>query len=173
MPIRKIGDKEPVFQGEVYLADSSYLIGSVILESGVSVWYGSVIRADLNSIEIGKSSNIQENVLIHPTEEKGVKIGKLVTIGHGAIVHACTVGNRVLIGINAVILDGAVIGDDSIIAAQSIVLSGTTIPSGSLVAGVPGKVIRSLTEEEIKNLTEHALKYELLAKSQLDRVGGE
>ncbi len=172
MPVVSIGNKIPVFKGNVYISESAYLIGSVSLGDGVSVWYGAVIRADLNTIEIGENSNIQENVVIHPTEEREVKIGKMVTIGHGAVVHACNVGDGVLVGINAVILDGAIIGDYSIIAAQSIILGEAVIPPKSLVAGIPGKVIRTISEEEIKNLTVHAKKYGELAKGQLLLKGG-
>lgn len=112
--------------------------------------------------------------MLHPTAENEVVVGDLVTIGHGAIVHACKVGTGSLIGMNATILDGAEIGDYSIVAAQSVVLTGSIIPPRSLVAGVPGKVIRTLSDKEVEELKSHSLTYEELAKKSLPLIkGGE
>ncbi len=164
----------PTIKGMIYVADEAQIIGSVYLDEGASVWYGAVIRADLNSIYIGKCTNIQEHAVLHPTTEKEVVVGDYVTIGHGAIIHACRVGTGSLIGMNATILDGAEIGDYSIVAAQTVVLTGSIIPPRSLVAGVPGKIIRTLSEEEVENLKIHNSNYHELAKKSLPQViGGE
>lgn len=172
--IKPFFDRFPIFKGTVYVADEAQIIGSVYLDEGASVWYGAVIRADLNNIYIGKSTNIQEQAVLHPTVEKEVVVGDYVTVGHGAIVHACKVGTGSLIGMNATILDGAEIGDHSIVAAQTVILTGSIIPPRSLVAGVPGKIIRTLSEEEVEELKSHSLIYEELAKKSLTQVtGGE
>lgn len=172
--IKPFFNRIPTIKGMIYVADDAHIIGSAHLDERVSVWYGAVIRADLNSIYIGKCTNIQEHAVLHPTTEKEVVVGDYVTIGHGAIIHACRVGTGSLIGMNATILDGAEIGDYSIVAAQTVVLTGSIIPPRSLVAGVPGKIIRTLSEEEVENLKIHNSNYHELAKKSLPQViGGE
>ena len=143
----------------VFMADGAKIVGDVEMGEGCSVWYNAVIRADSNSVKIGENSNIQDNAVIHTSSGAGVQIGDNVTIGHGAIVHGCTVGNNVMIGMGAIVLNGAVIGENSIIGAGTLVTQGKIIPAGSLAFGNPVKVVRELTDEEIKSITDNANSY--------------
>jgi carbonic anhydrase/acetyltransferase-like protein (isoleucine patch superfamily) len=143
----------------VYIAQGAVVIGDVTLGDRSSVWYNAVVRGDINRIEIGSDSNIQDNAVIHLADDYPCVIGKFVTVGHSAIVHACTVGDEVLVGMGATILDGAVIGEQSIIGANSLVTQGAEIPPGSLVLGSPGKVVRALTEAQRRDLKTWAQKY--------------
>lgn len=124
-----------------------------------SIWYNAVARGDINRIEIGHHSNVQDSAVLHLADEYGCIIGNYVTVGHSAIVHACTVGDECLIGMGAVILDGAVIGEQSLIGARALVTQRTQVPSGSLVMGSPAKVVRALTAEERAGLKYWAEKY--------------
>lgn len=154
---------------KVFIADTAKLIGDVRLGEKVSIWFGAVLRADIARIEIGDLSNIQDNVVIHVDKDVPTIIGRGVTVGHGAIIHACRISDYALIGMGAILLDNCVIGDHSIIAAGTVITPGKEIPPGVLVMGVPGKIVRELTEEEKKGLEEHALNYWELAKSYLMR----
>lgn len=136
-----------------FIAPSADIIGDVTLGEESSVWFNTTIRGDVHFIEIGKRSNVQDNTCIHVTNRTHpTKIGDQVTIGHSAMVHGCTIKDRVLIGIKAVVLDGAVIESDCIIAAGSLVTPGKTMPSGWLCMGSPAKPVRKLTEEEIQSI---------------------
>ncbi|MBC7331835.1 MAG: gamma carbonic anhydrase family protein [Synergistetes bacterium] len=154
---------------KVFIADTAKLIGDVRLGEKVSVWFGAVLRGDIAPIEIGDLSNIQDNVVIHVDKGVPTIIGRGVTVGHGAIIHACKVNDYALIGMGAILLDNCIIGDHSIIAAGTVITPGREIPPGVLVMGIPGKVVRELTEEEKRNLEEHALNYWELAKTYLTR----
>jgi len=136
----------------------------VTLAEDVSIWHGAVLRGDMAPISIGARTNIQDGAILHVGENQPCSVGEDVTIGHRAIVHACTVGNRCLIGMGAIILNGAVIGDDCIVGAGSLIPGGKTIPPRSLVMGIPGKVVRSLSDEEVANLPQHAQNYIVMAK---------
>ena len=125
---------------DVYIHPSAVLLGDVTIGKNSSVWPGASIRADFNSITIGRYTSIQDNCVIHATPFNGTEVGDYVTVGHSAVLHACKVGNNVLVGMNSTILDGAVIGDNSVVAAGSVVLPKTVVPEGSLVIGVPGKI---------------------------------
>ena len=151
--------KSPALGQGVYIAEGAVVVGDVRIGDHASVWYNAVVRADLQFIEIGAYSNVQDNVVLHVTEELPCRIGKWVTIGHSATVHACTVGDEVLIGIGAVVLDGAEIGPRSIIGAQALVPPGMKVPEGSLVLGVPGRVVRTLSQEEQARLRSWAEHY--------------
>jgi len=124
-----------------------------------SVWYGAVLRGDINRIVVGHHSNIQDNAVLHLADDYPCLLGHWVTVGHGAIVHACKVGDEVLVGMGAVILDGAVIGKQSLIGARALVTQGMKIPPGSLVLGTPAKVVRKLTTAERAGLKWWAQKY--------------
>jgi len=124
-----------------------------------SVWYGAVLRGDINRIVVGHHSNIQDNAVLHLADDFPCLLGNWVTVGHGAIVHACQVGNEVLIGMGAVVLDGAVIGRQSLIGAKALVTQGARIPPGSLVLGAPARVVRKLTPAERAGLKWWAEKY--------------
>jgi carbonic anhydrase/acetyltransferase-like protein (isoleucine patch superfamily) len=148
----KIGKK-------VFIAKTATVIGDVTLGTESSVWYGAVLRGDINRIIVGHHSNIQDNAVLHLADDFPCVVGNWVTVGHGAIVHACKVGDEVLVGMGAVILDGAVIGKQSIIGAKALVTQGTKIPPGSLVLGTPAKVVRKLTIAERAGLKWWAEKY--------------
>ena len=158
--IQSFNGNRPDIHEKSFIADNSSIIGEVHISEDVSIWFGAVVRGDINSINIGKGSNIQDNCVIHVgKDDNKTNIGEYVTIGHGAIVHGSTVENHCLIGMGAIILDGAEIGSYSIIGAGSLVPQGKKIPSGVLCLGSPAKVIRFLTEEEKASLHESAQKY--------------
>ncbi|OZG70117.1 gamma carbonic anhydrase family protein [Hahella sp. CCB-MM4] len=142
-----------------FIADTATLIGEVVLEDQASVWFGAVVRADNDVILIGPQSNIQDQAVLHTDPGIKLKIGKGVTVGHHAILHGCEVGDYSLIGINAVILNNARIGRYCIIGANALIPENAVIPDGSLVVGSPGKVKRSLNEQERKALESGALHY--------------
>ncbi len=153
----------PAVDPTAYLAPGAHVIGAVRIGPRASVWPGCVLRGDINAIEIGEGSNVQDGTIVHLADAQGVLIGKQVTIGHACVIHACTVEDRCLIGMHATILDGATIGEESIVGAHTLVTKGTQVPPGSLVMGVPGKVIRPLTTKERDDLPTWAEKYEKVA----------
>jgi len=164
--IKNYKEKMPKIHPSCYISETADIIGEVTLEEDVNVWFGTVIRGDENYVKVGRGTNIQDNCTLHIARDLPCILGENVTVGHGAIVHACTIGDRVLVGMGAIILNGAVIEDDVIIGAGSLVPPGRRIPSGSMVMGTPGKVVRSLTKEEMdyfevsaKNYVELALDY--------------
>jgi len=147
----------PEIRDSVFVAASADVVGRVTLDEESSIWYNATLRGDINSISIGPKSNVQDNAVIHLADDRGCHVGELVTVGHSAILHACTVKNEVLIGMGACVLDGCVVGERSIIGANALVTGGTIIPPGSLVLGSPAKVIKTLDikdQEEIKNWAE-------------------
>lgn len=151
--------KQPVLGAGVYIARGGVVIGDVTLGDHSSVWYNAVLRGDINRIVVGHHSNIQDNAVLHLADDFGCVIGNWVTIGHSAIVHACTVGDECLIGMGATILDGAEIGEQSIIGANSLVTQYSKFPPGSLVLGSPAKVVRIMSTEERAGLKVWAQKY--------------
>ena len=151
--------KAPALGAGVYIARGAVVVGDVTLEDHSSVWYNAVLRGDINRIVVGHHSNVQDNAVLHLADELPCLIGSYVTIGHSAIVHACTVGDECLIGMGATILDGAVIGGQSIVGANALVTQGTQIPPGSLVLGSPAKVVRHLSPQERASLRSWAAKY--------------
>ena len=153
----------PNIDDTCFIAHSSEIIGKVEINDQSSVWYGAVIRGDMANITIGKRTNVQDNATIHVSTGFPTVIGDDVTIGHNAIVHGATLGNRVLIGMGSIILDGAVIEDDVVIGAGALIPPGKTIPSKSLVVGSPGKVIRNLDDEALQSLIKSADTYVLEA----------
>ncbi|MFW5967778.1 MAG: gamma carbonic anhydrase family protein [Persicimonas sp.] len=148
----------------VYIAPGAKVIGRVRMGSKASVWYNAVIRGDLEPIEIGPRTNVQDNSVIHiESGEFPTIIGADVTIGHKALIHACTIEDNCLIGMGSIILDGATIEENSLIAAGAVVTPGTTIPAGSLAVGTPARVVRQVTDEEIASFGESAAHYVELA----------
>lgn len=146
--------------GEYWVAPNAQVMGKVILESGVGIWFGVVLRGDNDPIFVGEGTNIQENTAIHTDAGYPVTIGKNCTIGHNAIIHGCTIGDNSLIGMGATVLNGAVIGRNCLIGAGALVTEGKVIPDGSLVVGMPAKAIRSLDADTIEGLTQSALHYQ-------------
>lgn len=143
----------------VYIADGAKVVGDVEIGKNSSVWFNAVIRADSDNVKIGENSNVQDNAVVHTSKDFGVRIGDNVTIGHGAIVHGCTVEDNVLIGMGAIVLDGAVIEKNCIIGAGSLVTQTKVIPAGSLAFGNPIRVLRQLTDDEIRSITDNAISY--------------
>src|SRR5579863_8119544 len=140
--------KAPKIGRGVFTAKTATVIGDVTLGAQSSVWYSAVVRGDINRIAVGHHTNVQDNAVLHVADDYPCIVGNWVTIGHGAIVHACKVGDEVLVGMGAVILDGAVVGKQSLIGAKALVTQGTKIPPGSMVLGAPAKVVRKLSPEE-------------------------
>lgn len=159
MPLHRYLEYEPTVDQTAFVASSADVIGRVNLAPESSVWYHATLRGDINSISIGPKSNVQDNAVIHLSDDFGCHLGELVTVGHSALLHACEVKNEVLIGMGAIVLDGAVIGERSIIGAGSLVTSHVKIPPGSLVLGSPAKVVRTLTLDEQKKVRSWADKY--------------
>ena len=158
------GDKRPRFAGEVFLAPNCAVIGDVELGARVSIWYGAVIRGDVNSIRIGADTNVQDGVVMHGTlGEWPVIVGERVSIGHHATAHGCVIEDDVLIGIGARVLDGARVGAFSLIAAGALVREGMVVPPRSLVIGVPGVVKRELSERELEIIRRTPGRYRKLA----------
>jgi len=151
--------KKPSLGEGVYIATGAMVLGDVTLGEYSSVWYNAVLRGDINRIVVGHHSNIQDNAVLHLADDFPCRIGNYVTVGHSAVVHACTVEDEVLVGMGAVILDGAVVGKQSIIGAKALVTQGTRIPPRSMVLGAPAKVVRALTRKERAGLKAWAKKY--------------
>jgi carbonic anhydrase/acetyltransferase-like protein (isoleucine patch superfamily) len=151
--------RTPMLGRRVYVAQGAVVLGDVTLGDQASVWYHAVLRGDINRIVVGHHTNIQDNSVLHLADEFPCVLGNYVTVGHNAIVHACTVEDEVLVGMGATILDGAVIGRQSLIGARALVTQGVRVPPGSLVLGAPAKVVRPLTREERHRLKKHAEKY--------------
>jgi len=151
--------KKPVLGKDVYIAKGAVVLGDVTIGDRSSVWYNAVVRGDINRIVIGHSSNIQDNAVIHLADDYPCLIGDYVTVGHSAIVHACTIGNECLVGMGAVVLDGAEIGDQCLIGAKALVVGGMKVPPGSLVLGSPAKIVKQLSPKEREDLKYWATKY--------------
>jgi gamma-carbonic anhydrase len=168
--------KYPVIHPSVFIADNATIVGDVVIEEGASIWFGTVIRGDVHPIRIGARTNVQDNSVLHVTWEKWpLHIGADVTIGHGAILHGCTIQAGCLIGMGAKVLDGAVVEEGSLVAAGSLVRQGFTVPSGTLVGGVPAKVLRALSDEERTGILESVANYQYYVsqyRAHRDMEGG-
>jgi carbonic anhydrase/acetyltransferase-like protein (isoleucine patch superfamily) len=150
---------KPQIDPSAFVSRHAVIIGDVRLAARSSVWPAAVLRGDINFIDIGEGSNIQDGCVVHLAENLPVRVGRLVTVGHRATLHACTVEDECLIGMGATILDGAVIGRGSIVGAHALVTGGTKIPPGSLVMGMPAKVVRALSPDEIAGIRKWADHY--------------
>jgi len=148
-----------------FVAGNATLVGDVVLGKDSSVWYGCVLRGDIQVIRIGVGTNVQDGTVVHLADDYGVEVGDYTTIGHMAMIHACKIGHECLIGMNATILDGAEIGDRCIIGAGALVTKNSRIPPGSMVLGSPGKIVKTLSPEEQSALRPWAEKYIHVARA--------
>ncbi|MBE7063149.1 MAG: gamma carbonic anhydrase family protein [Ruminococcaceae bacterium] len=153
---------------KLFIAQGAVVCGDVTLGNNVSIWYNAVVRGDMAPITIGDETNIQECCVLHVSEDIPLVLGKGVTVGHGAILHSCTIGDNSLIGMGAIVLDGAKIGKNCIIGAGALVTGGTEIPDGSLVIGSPAKVKREMRPEEIEANQKNAEEYVHLMEKELE-----
>lgn len=169
MAIERYESYSPQIDPSAFIAASGDVIGRVNLGEESSVWYNATVRGDINEIVIGPRSNVQDSAVIHVSDDLPTIIGELVTVGHSAILHACTIKDEVLVGMGAIVLDGAVIGERSIIGAGALVTGGTVVPPGSLVLGSPAKVVRTLSPEEQEKVKVWAEKYVTQSKKYLAR----
>ncbi len=146
-------------EGEYYVAPTAAIIGRVVLHRHVSVWFGAVLRGDNELIVIGEGSNVQDNCVLHTDPGFPLTVGRGVVVGHSVILHGCTIGDNVLVGMGATIMNGVNVGKNSIIGAGALIPEGKEIPPNSLVVGMPGRVMRELSEEEVAALAEGAGHY--------------
>jgi carbonic anhydrase/acetyltransferase-like protein (isoleucine patch superfamily) len=154
-----LGDRRIVCKGDYWIADNAVVIGSVILENNASIWFNCVVRGDNDVITIGENSQLQDGCVVHIDEGHPLTLGKNVSVGHMAMLHGCTIGDGTLIGIKSVILNDAIIGKNCVVGANSLIPERKKIPDGSLVVGSPGRIVRKLTDEEIREFSSTAAHY--------------
>jgi carbonic anhydrase/acetyltransferase-like protein (isoleucine patch superfamily) len=154
-----LGDRKVLCRGDYYIAHNATVIGAVVLENNASIWFNCVVRGDNDVITIGENAQLQDGCVVHTDPGLPVTLGTNVSVGHMAMLHGCTIGEGSLIGIKSVILNGAKIGKNCLIGANSLIAEGKQIPDGSLVIGSPGKVVRQLSPEEIRNINSFADHY--------------
>lgn len=172
MPILPFKGVWPTIAEDVFIAPGAVVVGNVTIREGASVWYNAVVRGDVAPIVIGQRTNIQDNCTLHVDEDAPLTIGDDCTVGHGAIVHGATVGDRVLVGMNAVVLSHAQVGADTIVGASALVGEAKSIAGGSLAVGVPARVVRALTEAERVHLLESAAGYVQRAQTHKESLQG-
>ena len=148
----------------LFVAGNATVIGDITVGNHVGIWFGAVIRADKDRIVIGDRSNIQDNCVVHTSKGFPVTIGNDVSVGHGAILHGCTIGNRVLVGMGAIVLNGAKVGDGSIIGAGAVITEGKDIPPDSVVIGVPGRIVKQTDPDQQQHILNNAVSYVELAR---------
>lgn len=179
MPVLPYRGVWPTIAPDAFIAPTAVVAGDVVIASGASVWFGAVVRGDAAPIRIGERTNIQDNCVLHADEGSPCVIGADCSLGHGAIVHGAVLGDRVLVGMHATVLNDAHIGDGCIVAAGALVAEGKQIEGGRLIMGVPGRVLRAVSEEEvartmrgIEHYRTYAREYGLLLRDQAERDGG-
>jgi carbonic anhydrase/acetyltransferase-like protein (isoleucine patch superfamily) len=165
MRLISLGNRVPQVDPSAWIADTATIVGDVTVGPGTGVFYSAVLRADMESVSVGAGSNIQDGAVLHADPGFPARIGDEVSVGHGAVLHGCTVEEGCLIGMNATVLNGAVVGAGSLVAANALVPEGAVIPPRSLVAGVPGKVRRELTDAEVERCRANAAVYRQLAET--------
>jgi carbonic anhydrase/acetyltransferase-like protein (isoleucine patch superfamily) len=166
--IKQFGTKSPQLGRDVYISESAAVIGEVTLGSEVNIWFGAVLRGDMHYIKVGRRSNIQDNAVVHVTTAVSpTTIGNNVTVGHGAIIHGCTIEDNCMIGMGAVVMDDAVVGEGSLIGAGALVPPNMKIPPKSLVVGMPGKIVREVSEVEYQMIIDRPQEYIDLAAQYL------
>jgi carbonic anhydrase/acetyltransferase-like protein (isoleucine patch superfamily) len=162
--IAAFAGEAPTIDASAFVAPDATVVGRVTIGPAASVWFGAVLRGDVERIALGARSNVQDRSVIHVTTDRfATRIGEDVTIGHAVVLHGCSVGNRVLVGIGAIVLDGVEVGDDCMIGAGSLVTPGTKVPAGQLALGSPARVVRALREAELEHLRRSAANYVKLA----------
>ncbi len=174
MAIYSLGDRVPKIHPSAYISPEATIIGAVTLGEDVTVWPGAVIRADDEPISVGNGSNVQEGAVLHIDFGYPAIVGENVTIGHQAMIHGCKIGNGCLIGMQAIVLTGAVIGENTLVGAGALVTEGKEIPARSLAVGMPAKVIRELSEEQIAGMLKNSAHYAKRAqyyRDNLKRIG--
>jgi carbonic anhydrase/acetyltransferase-like protein (isoleucine patch superfamily) len=164
MAIYRLGEREPSIHPEAWVAPSADLIGSIVLERDASVWFHVTMRGDNEPIRIGVGSNVQESCVLHTDPGHPLEVGEGVTVGHQAMLHGCTIGDGSLVGIQAIVLNDARIGAECLIGAGALVAEGKEIPPRSVVLGSPGRVVRTLTDEQVAALRDSAARYVARAK---------
>ncbi len=157
--LEKYFGSSPRIHPDAYVSPHAVILGDVKIGAKSSVWPSVVMRADINSIEVGECSNVQDGTMVHLADDYGVKIGDYTTVGHGAILHACEIGNETLIGMGATVLDGVKIGNQCVVGANSLVTKGTIIPDGSVVMGIPAKVVKTMDMKARSKIRDWAVKY--------------
>lgn len=158
-----LGTEAPVIHEDAYIAPGAVVVGAVTVGARAGIWFGCVLRGDINRIVIGEESNIQDGTIVHVSDDLPAIVGARVSVGHRAIIHACEIGDETLVGMGAIVMDGARIGPRCVIAAGALVTKGTVVPEGSLVMGAPAKVVRQLSAEEQAANAKLALKYVAVA----------
>ncbi|MEV4558423.1 gamma carbonic anhydrase family protein [Kitasatospora sp. NPDC049285] len=161
--IAAVGGLEPEIDPSAFVAPGAVVVGAVTVGAGASIWYGAVLRADAERITVGAQTNIQDNCTVHADPSFPAVLGARISVGHNAVLHGCVIEDDVLVGMSATVLNGARIGAGSLVAAGAVVPQGMVVPPGSLVAGVPAKVKRELTEEERAGIKANGEGYQLLA----------
>jgi carbonic anhydrase/acetyltransferase-like protein (isoleucine patch superfamily) len=176
MPILPYHCQWPRIASDAFIAPTAVVAGNVTIESGANIWFGAVIRADSDEIVIGRDTNVQDNCVLHTDAGAPCIIGEACTLGHGAVVHGCRLGARVLIGMHATVLSGAAVGSDSIVAAGAVVPENREIADGMLAMGIPAKAVRPTTPEERQRAAEgvqHYLEYARVYREALGQQSGE
>ncbi|AFM18718.1 isoleucine patch superfamily enzyme, carbonic anhydrase/acetyltransferase [Mycolicibacterium chubuense NBB4] len=166
--ILSVAGRSPQLHPDSWIAPNATLVGQIVLAENASAWYGVILRAEAEPIEIGEGTNLQDGVTIHVDPGFPARVGAGVSVGHNAVLHGCTVEDDCLIGMGAVVLNGATIGTGSLVAAGAVVPQGAVIPPGSMVAGVPAKVRRELREDEVEGIRHNAQVYQQLVKLHRD-----
>ena len=159
MPVLPYGETSPTVSDSAWIAPTAMVIGDVGVGDSASVFYGAVLRGDTDAIRIGNGTNLQDNVVVHCDRGSPTTVGARVSVGHAAVLHGCTVEDDCLIGMGAIVMNGAVVGRESVVAAGAVVPQDAVIPPRSLVAGVPGRVRRELSEEEVEGVRQNAARY--------------
>lgn len=157
--IKDLKGIKPQIHKDTFIAETAAVMGDVNIGEGSSIWFSAVVRGDIENITIGKYSNIQDNASVHTETDIPTKIGDYVVIGHNSIIHGCTIGDNTLVGMGATVLNNAIVGKNCIIGAGSVITEGKVIPDNSMVIGLPGKVVRMVTEEEAESIKTNAIRY--------------
>lgn len=169
MGLYEFDGKSPKIDPDAYVSPRASVIGDVEIAEDASIWEFAVLRADMNFIRVGKGTSIQDNVTVHTTFTNPTIIGEYVTAGHNCVIHACEIGDRTVVGMGSIVLDGAKVGKDCVIGAGSVVTNGTVIPDGSLVLGIPGKVVKEVSQNMKDSFMMGAELYVELGKKHAER----